>query len=205
MLVHRPKRFIPNLMVNQHKFPEVRTCTVINHDFPAARGFRRWTSSKRFIIFRTTWFNHKYAKHTHDRQLPIIAVGMELASSLLGVGVNIPFHFDHPPLRRNGIWIGGGRRLPGFAHNHIRAIDMQTDFFAKLQRIPKGNLDAIALVSTNDQGLNILALDAILYPTRITVPFFFSGLGIFRFFLTDFFNVFGQGVHITRIVIQPLI
>ena len=105
---------------------------------------------------------------------------MELLATLLGVGVNVPFHINGLAFFRHRIAIGGGSRLTGFAHHHIRAINVQAHFFSKLQLIVQSYFDTIALIASNDQGLDPLILNAIFHAAGIMMAFFLPRLGIDR-------------------------
>ena len=67
------------------------------------------------------------------------------------------------------------------------------------------NLDAITLIPSNDQWLNPLILNAIFYAAGIMMAFLFSSGRIFGFFRPNLVQVVGQGIHVTGVIIQPLI
>ena len=126
---------------------------------------------------------------------------MELSATFLGVPMDIPFHFNYGRSRRriliifftdahsNRINIRGRGWLTGFTDHHARPMNVQTDFFSKFQLVAQGKFHTVALITSYNQWLNPLTLNAIFDATRVMVPFGFPGLGIFGLFLTDFFNI----------------
>ena len=57
---------------------------------------------------------------------------MKLSSTFLRIWMDIPFHRNGFAFFSHRGRIGGGGWLTRFTHDHVRAIDMQTDFFPKL-------------------------------------------------------------------------
>ena len=202
-------------MVNQHELAKIRTRAVPDHRLPAASIFRGGTRSQRIVVLRPARLNDEHPEQAHDRQFPVITVRMELPSPLLGVRMDVPFHLDglsHAVLftifRRTGshrIRVGRGCGLPGCTHDHVGPVDVEADLLAEFQRVPKRDFDAIALVAANHQGLNPLILDAVLHAAGIMMAFFLPSRRVLRFFFADHGNVFGQGVHVAGIEIQPLV
>ena len=215
VLVHRTKRFIAHLMINQHELAKIRARAVLDHRLPPAAVFRSRPRSQRIIVFRPARLDDEHPEQPHDRQFPVIAVRVELPAALLGVRMDVPFHFDglsdailftiFGRAGRHRIGIRRGRGLPGLTHDHVGPVDVKADLFAEFQRVPKRDLHAVALIAANHQGLNPLILDAVFHATGIMMAFFLPSLGVLRFFFTNVGNVFGQGVHIPGIEIQPLV
>src|SRR6476660_346379 len=83
LLVQRTKRFVADLMVDQHKFAEVGTSAVLDDGLPAARGRRGIARTQGLQIARTARFHHECAEESHDRQFAIVTEGVELSDALL--------------------------------------------------------------------------------------------------------------------------
>ena len=188
IFVDGPERFIPNLVVNDHKLTEVGSCSILNHSLPATLHFRRRSGPKGIQIPGIPWLHHEHAKQSHDRELPVIAVAMKLPTTLLGIGMDIPLHVNHTETGFfggfnllfvrifiwtccHGIGVGRRRRLSGLAYEHTGAMNMQADILTEFQFVAEREFHAIALIPTNDQGLNPLTLDAVCHPTWIFVAF----------------------------------
>ena len=132
MLIDRPEGFIPDFVINDDKFTKSGPGPILDHDLPPTRGFGGWTRSKWLPVLRPNWFHNERAGKTHHRKLPVIAtIGMELASTFLRVGMNVPFHFNGLAFGRHRSRVGRERRLPRIGHHHIRAANVEADFFAK--------------------------------------------------------------------------
>ena len=82
---------------------------------------------------------------------------------------------------------------------------METHVFPEFQLIAQGNFHAIALVCTNHQRLDVLTLNAILHATWVMMSFDLTRVSIFGFFFTNLIDIIGQDIHVTRVVIQPLV
>ena len=82
---------------------------------------------------------------------------------------------------------------------------METRVFPEFQLIAQGNFHAIALVCTNHQRLDVLTLNAILHATWVMMSFDLTRISIFGFFFTNLIDIIGQDIHVTRVVIQPLV
>ena len=215
VLVHRTKRLVTHFMVNQHELAEIRARAVLDHRLPPASVLRGGPRSQRIVVLRPARLDDEHPEQAHDRQFPVITVRMELPSALLGVRMDVPFHLDglsdavlFTVFRRTGrhrIRVGRGCRLPGCTHDHVGPVDVQADLLAEFQRVPQRDFHAIALVAANHQGLDPLVLDAVLHAAGIMMAFFLPGRRVLRFFFANVGNVFGQGVHVAGIEIQPLI
>src|SRR2546426_10163342 len=92
---------------------------------------------------------------------------MKLTPSFLRVRMDVPLHVHALAFGYDGVGIGGRRRLTGRADNHAGAVNVEADGLAALQLVPQGDPHAIALVSTDDEGLDVIALDAVGHSTRI--------------------------------------
>ena len=94
VLVHRTKRFITHLMINQHEFAKIRTRAVLDHRLPPASVLRGRPRSQRIVVLRPARLDDKHPEQPHDRQFPVITIRMELPSALLGLRMDVPFHLD---------------------------------------------------------------------------------------------------------------
>src|SRR2546427_6199408 len=85
-------------------------------------------------------------------------------------------------------------------------MDMKADRVSAFQGIPQSNLYTVPLVSTEEEGLNIIALYSIRHGSRVVlVLFVLTRLGVLGLFCSDLFNVLRQDVHIPGVEIEPLV
>ena len=83
---------------------------------------------------------------------------------------------------------------------------MEADRISAFQGIPQSDLDAVALVATDHEGLDVVALNTVGDSPRIVLVLFvlprFGILGLFR---PHLFDILGQDVHVAGIEIEPLV
>src|SRR2546426_10249613 len=85
-------------------------------------------------------------------------------------------------------------------------MDMKADRVSAFQGIPQSDLDAVALVATDHEGLDVVALNTVGDSPRIVlVLFVLTRLGVLGLFCPHFLDVFGQDVHVAGIEIEPLV
>src|SRR6476659_7156807 len=82
LLIQRTKRFVADFMIDQHELAKVGASAVLDDRLPAARGRRSIARTQRLQVARAARFDDERAKKSHDRQLPIVAEGMELTDAL---------------------------------------------------------------------------------------------------------------------------
>ena len=205
LFIQRTERFVADFVVVEHEFTEVRTGAVLDHDLPAAGGRGHGAAAEGFPIGRTTGFDDEGSEHAHHRQLTILAVGVELADAFLGVRVDVPLELAALLFFDDGIGIGRRGRCAGGAHDHARSMDVQADRAAALfQLVGELDLDAIALVGANRQGLNPLGLHARDHGSGIEA-FLVARRLIRRFFGAHLIQVLVQHIHVAGIEIEPLV
>src|SRR5262249_5308524 len=156
LLVQRTKRFITDLMIDQHEFPEVGTSAVLDNGLPAARGRGGIARTQRLEVAGAARLDDERAEEAHHGQFTIVAEGMELPDTLLRARMDVPFILAALVLGDNRIGVGGRRRGTGRAHDHGRAMDVEADVLAAFQLVAELDLDAVALVAADDQRLNPL-------------------------------------------------
>src|SRR2546428_9566978 len=85
-------------------------------------------------------------------------------------------------------------------------MDMKADRVSAFQGIPQSDLDAVALVATDHEGLDVVALNTVGDSPRVVlVLFVLTRLGVLGLFCSDLFNVLRQDVHIPGVEIEPLV
>src|SRR5262245_66276086 len=87
-----------------------------------------------------------------------MAIGMELSHTFLHMRMDVPFEFLRFAWRYERIGVRGRRRLAGGAHNHAGGLDEQAAILA-LHLVAERHFDAIALVGSQDQWLDHIALE----------------------------------------------
>src|SRR5688572_3389662 len=204
LLVQRTEGFIADLMIDQHKLTEVRAGAVLDDRLPAARGRRGIAGTQRLEVARSTRLDDECAKESHDRQLTVVAVGMELPDTLLGARMDVPFILAGLVFRDNRIRIGRRGSRPCRTDDHGGAVNMKADLFATVQLVAELDLEAVALVTTNHKRLNPLRLDTGNHGTRI-VTFFVACFLIGVFLRTNLVDILIQDIHVARIKIEPLV
>ncbi|TKS57928.1 MAG: hypothetical protein EWM72_03352 [Nitrospira sp.] len=204
LLIQRTEGFIADLVIEQHELAEVRSGPVIDIHLPAALGFRRRTStSERIHVLRTLRFHDKGAEETHHGQFTVMAVGMELPNALLHLRMDVPLELLRPAGSHDGLRIRRQGRFAGRAHDHAGGADEQTAILA-LHLVAERQLDAVTLVGTQDQGLDIVALQAGRDGARIEALFVTRHFVLF-FLGTDVVDIVGQHVHVAGVEIEPTV
>ena len=115
--------------------------------------------------------------------------------------MNVPFELLRLARRNHRVRVRRRRRLARGAHDHAGGLDDQAAILT-LHLIPQRHLDAIALVGTEHQRLNRIALVSGRHRTRIESVFFprFFVLGFLGANLVD---LPGMDVHIPGIEVEP--
>src|SRR5207247_9689915 len=87
LLIERAERFVADFVIDQHKLAEIRTGTVFNDRLPTT-GCRCWIAlAERLQVARSARLNDERAEQSHHGQFAVLAIGMELADTFLGVRV----------------------------------------------------------------------------------------------------------------------
>ena len=124
LLVQRAERFVADFVIDQHILAKVRTGAVLNDRLPPTGG-RRWIArTERLQVARSAGLDDERAEQSHHRQLTVLAIGMELADTFLGVRVDVPLELAGFLFFDDRIRVGRRRRGSGGAHHHARSMDM---------------------------------------------------------------------------------
>src|SRR3990172_1409292 len=117
--VKGPEGFIPDLMINNDKFSEVRNVGVFDHHLPTT--FSLFTGD-RIEIARTHRFNDECPNHSKTCLLPS-HMAVEGMGPFLLIRTDIPFENLTLPFFNNGIVVGNGRSLAGCFYDHTGAVN----------------------------------------------------------------------------------
>ena len=127
---------------------------------------------------------------------------LDHVTAFLLVNRNVPLIILRLFSRNNGTWSGRRVGLAGRTDDHRGTIYLKTRVLI-FQLIRKFNANTFALISSNNQGLDGIALKSI--GNRTGIQLLFTSRRILFFFSADFVNVLIQNIHIARVVIAPLI
>src|SRR2546422_7699080 len=85
-------------------------------------------------------------------------------------------------------------------------MDMKADCISAFQGIPQSDLDAVTLVATDHEGLDVVSLNTVGDSPRIVlVLLVLTRLGVLGLFRPHLFDILGQDVHVAWIEIEPLV
>ena len=203
LLIERAEGLVADFVIDQHKLAEVRTGTVFDDRLPTTGG-RRWIAlAERLQVARSARLDNERAEQSHHGQFAVLAIGMELADTFLGVRVDVPLELACLLFFDDRIRVRRGCRRAGGAHHHARPMDVQTDRSTALfQLVRELDLDAVTLVGAENEGLNPLCLHARNHGARIE-PFLVAGFFVLGFFCAHLIQIFIQHVHIAWIEVEP--
>ena len=204
LLVHGTKGFIAHLVIDDHELAEVRAGSVLDDRLPAALHRSRIAGPQRIEIVRPFWLHDERAEETHDRQLTIVAVAVELPAAFLRGGMDVPLEVLTLPLRHDRVRIRGGCCLAGRVHHHAGPMDVQADVLAAFQLVLQRHLYAVALVPADHQRLDPLTLETVRHRAGV-MPFLLAPRLVLGLLFADLVYILGQHVHVTGIEIQPLV
>ena len=198
MPVERTKRLVTHLMIKQHKFSKISLIIIGDHRHPAALSL---PSGPGVEIFGPTRLNDKSPDQSQCRR---IATGMahDHMASLLLIDGNVPFEFLRFAGFNDSSLGDRGDRQARITDDHGRTVDLKTGTLV-FNGIAEFNAETISLIGTNHQRLNGVALQTGRYHTRI--QFILAGRGILFFIGPHLIDVFGQDIHVTGVVISPLV
>ena len=198
MAVEGTERLITNFMIHQSKFPKILGIVVGDHGHPAT--FQR-TASPGIQVTGTPRLNNKRSDQSQRRRITTRMI-LDHVTAFLLINRNVPLIFLRLFGRHNGARSGRRVGLAARTDDHGGTIYLKTSVLI-FQLVAEFYADTFSLVSSNNQGLNSIALKSI--GNRTGVQFLFTGRRILFFFRPNFVNVLVQNIHIARVVITPLI
>ena len=157
LLVQGAEGFVADFVIEQHELAEVRSGPVIDVHLPAARDLLVRACPQRIDVARSLRFHDERAEEAQHGQLTVMAVRMELPHTLLHLRMDVPLELLRLARSHDGLGVRRQGRLAGRAHDHAGGADEQAAVFA-FHLIAEGHLHAVALVGTEHQGLDHIAL-----------------------------------------------
>ena len=185
-------------MIHYSKFPKILGIVIDDHGHPTT--FQRATGPG-IQVTGSPRLNNKRSNQSQRRRITTRMILDHVAAFLL-VNRNVPLIILRLFGRNNGARSGRRVGLAAGTDDHGGTIYLKTRVLI-FQLVGKFYADTFSLVSSNNQGLNGIALKSI--GNRTGIKLLFTGRSILFFFRSNFFNVLVQNIHITRVVITPLI